>query len=449
MADYLKQFTQDEEQKLARKIRAVYRDAAKDVREKLRHFQAQHAAKDAAYRKKLSEGEITLEDYKAWQRGQVFQGKQWQQKLDDVTQVYVNADEKARQLLGGTSKNVFAEAANFTAFDIDNHTQMGVAWNIYDQKTVDRLLEDNPQMLPKWKIDEKKDYTWNARRVRNEVAQGIIQGESIDKIGARLTSQLAASNADKMNMFARTAVTGAQNAGRMERLHEAQDLGIKVKKKWLATLDNRTRDSHADLDGQEVDVDQKFKVTVDGHVMEIDYPGDPTAPPELVYNCRCTLTYVYPKYQGQGQRRAYNDPDSRESEVISDRTYREWKSREQANRQKRGHNNVLPSADERDILKSPPLINYPQKQFGRKIGKHAADYGLDPTKAEDRAKMLSIADDIYKNADERTKGKWSGKMEDVLFSRKGEDVVITELDGTFITILKGGAENARFKNSRK
>ncbi len=126
-------------------------------------------------------------------------------------------------------------------------------------------------------------------------------------------------------MFARTAVTGAQNAGRMERLHEAQDLGIKVKKKWLATLDSRTRDSHADLDGQEVDVDQKFKVVVDGHTMEIDYPGDPTAPPELVYNCRCTLTYVYPKYQGQGQRRAYNDPDSRESEVISSRTYREWK----------------------------------------------------------------------------------------------------------------------------
>lgn len=89
----------------------------------------------------------------------------------------------------------------------------------------------------------------------------------------------------------RTALTGAQNAGRIEAMHEQQEMGIEVKKKWIATLDDRTRDAHAQLDGQVVDVDEPFRV--DG--MEIMEPGDPSAPPELVYNCRCTLGYVYPQ----------------------------------------------------------------------------------------------------------------------------------------------------------
>ena len=72
--------------------------------------------------------------------------------------------------------------------------------------------------------------------------------------------------------------------------------------KWLATLDSRTRDSHADLNGQEVDADQTLGSP--WTVMEIDYPGDPTAPPESASSCRCTLTCVYPKYNaGAGQRR--------------------------------------------------------------------------------------------------------------------------------------------------
>ena len=70
-------------------------------------------------------------------------------------------------------------------------------------------------------------------------------------------------------------------------------MGIKVKKKWLAAHDNRVRDTHAELDGQEVDADEPFEV--DG--MQIMYPGDPSAPPEMVYNCRCTLIYVYPEYE--------------------------------------------------------------------------------------------------------------------------------------------------------
>lgn len=302
---------------LSEELKRTYLQAAKEAEKKLNTFWARYRAKDAQKRKLLEEGKITEAEYKRWREGQMFTGERWKEKLDDITQVYVDADKKAREIIGGTEKNVFVKFANSTGKDIGSHVA-GFSFDLYDKRTVELLLKTDPTMLPRWKINEKKDYVWNEKRVKNAVAQGIIQGESIDDIGKRLTKELSAKNADQMTMFARTAITGAQNAGRIEMLHDAQNMGIKVKKKWLATLDQRTRDAHRDLDGQVVDIDEPF--IVDGK--KIMYPCDPNADPSLVYNCRCTLTYVYPKYQP-----ALKDGGRREQttgEVIKNQMYREW-----------------------------------------------------------------------------------------------------------------------------
>lgn len=316
MADHVQQYADKEEQALAKKLKAIYKQAAIDVKRKMEEFQQKHAVKSAKMLAEVKAGTRTMDNYQDWLKGQVFIGKQWEQKLKDITNVYTNADQKARDLLTDTQRNIFTEAANYTAYDLEKGMRGAISFNLYDKNTVRRLLRDNPQMLPKWKIDQPKDYTWNAQRVRKSVTQGIIQGESVAAIGKRLFTELAASNAKKMIMFARTAVTGAQNAGRIERLQEATDMGIHCRKRWLATLDDRTRDTHQDLDGQEREINQPFEVAG----MTIDYPGDPNAPAELVFNCRCTLTYSYPKYGTlRGERR-----DQLNDTNIEDMTYYEW-----------------------------------------------------------------------------------------------------------------------------
>ena len=40
------------------------------------------------------------------------------------------------------------------------------------------------------------------------------------------------------------------------------------------------------MDGQEVDPDDVF---VDGNGNKLEYPGDPSADPSTVYNCRCSM----------------------------------------------------------------------------------------------------------------------------------------------------------------
>lgn len=108
-------------------------------------------------------------------------------------------------------------------------------------------------------------------------------------------------------------------------------------------------------------------------------------------------------------------------------------------------------------FKSPELkIN--GKQFGKKSGKHAQDYGLDPKVPENRQWIKNHIKNIHKSPNEVRQGSWRGigkKLPDgnrgsgdALFYRKGNDVVVTDMQGNFITLLKDGAiMNARFRNA--
>ena len=64
--------------------------------------------------------------------------------------------------------------------------------------------------------------------------------------------------------------------------------GIVMKREWLATNDSRTRHWHAELDGEEVDIDEPW-VNEFGEIM---FPGDPSADPANTYNCRCSMRSI-------------------------------------------------------------------------------------------------------------------------------------------------------------
>ena len=115
---------------------------------------------------------------------------------------------------------------------------------------------------------------------------------------------------------ARTAVTGAQNAGRQDSYVAAEKMGIKMKREWLATLDNRTRHAHAILDGQRVAVNEPFQV--DGH--KIMFPGDPTAEAYLIYNCRCTLIAAVDGVDTSDALRRDRDG------LLPDMTFAQWEA---------------------------------------------------------------------------------------------------------------------------
>lgn len=299
----------------AKKLREVYKNAWFDIRKKMDDFTKRHIRKAAEMRRQLEAGEITQAAYDLWMKGQVFIGEQWNAKLHQISEIMDKANGEAMSIVNDRKMDVFAENYNYAAYQLEKRAHGAVNFGVYNDKAVSKLLKENPKMLPEWKIHERKDYSWNRQKVENCITQGIIQGESIDQITNRMTDALITSNENRMRLFARTSMTGAQNAGRQAQMEDAEELGIKVKKRWVATLDDRTRDTHAELDGQEVPIDEPFEV--DG--MEIMFPGDPNADPSLVYNCRCAMIQVYEGIDRKSIRRDMDD------NAVEDMTYKEWK----------------------------------------------------------------------------------------------------------------------------
>jgi hypothetical protein len=68
----------------------------------------------------------------------------------------------------------------------------------------------------------------------------------------------------------------------------AESTGYALKKYWIATYDDRTRDTHLVVEQQNpLAKDDKFKVGE----YDMEYPGDPSGGVEEIVNCRCVITY--------------------------------------------------------------------------------------------------------------------------------------------------------------
>lgn len=328
MPDYGQMLADQAVAEIAKRLRKIYDQAAKDLRAKFADFQRRHLAKQSEMLDKLNAGEITKAAYDSWMMGQLFIGKQWKDKIDQATRIMNNANKAAADIVNKGRFDIFAENYNYSSYLLDKAFKVDMGFNLFSTEAVARLIKKAPKLLPEWKIDQAKDYIWNHSKILNSITQGIIQGERLDRIVSRLVRDLVTQNYNRMRTFARTAVTGAQNAGREKQMEDAAEMGIKGKKKWVATLDDRTRDTHQELDGDEVDIGKPFKVMVKGKWEEIMRPGDPNALPCLVYNCRCTLIEVYDGITRKSVRRAYETDERgyRKSYIVKDMNYKQWKA---------------------------------------------------------------------------------------------------------------------------
>ena len=327
MPDYGSRFADRKIKKIDRQLRVIYNQAEKELQRKLEDFVRASARRDQDKRALVQAGLMTKDQYRDWRAGQIFQQRQWQDKVKAVQRVMYSHNVQAAKIVHENKMSVFAENYNHAAFQGEMTT--GISFNVVNTQTIAALIKDRPQLLPEWKIDQPKDYSWNYRKVNNAITEGIIQGESIDQIADRIVKKLSTQNENKMRMFARTAVTQAQNAGRLAQMEDAADMGIKIEKQWLATLDSRTRHWHRDRDGETVPYNEEF-------TGGLEYPGDPAGDPADVYNCRCTMISIYPEYRDISHqtrvRMAYGEYEDEEgihrfSYLTQDpEAYQKWKA---------------------------------------------------------------------------------------------------------------------------
>jgi len=110
-------------------------------------------------------------------------------------------------------------------------------------------------------------------KLRTTLSEGIMEGESIPKLRDRVASVYEDAKGYRATLISRTETTTTVNSGALDTYRAAKI----EKKEWLATLDNRVRPEHEDMNGEVVGIDEPFS---NGSMS----PDEP--------NCRCTVLPV-------------------------------------------------------------------------------------------------------------------------------------------------------------
>lgn len=335
MADQAHDFADRKIAEFQAEVWETYQQAQADAQEALSAFLKRFEKEDAKRRKLVEKGEMTKAEYRSWRQGQILRSKQLSSTLDQVSQAMVNANQVAMAALAGKLPEVYAENANYSAFWVCKETGLAVGFDLVDPDTVQHMLTAGEAVLMLPSVNVAKDMAWNRKLVASQLTQGVLLGESIPKM-ARRVQRVTGSNYATAVRTARTTVTGAENAGRVHSYKRAKDMGIKLQKEWLATLDGRTRHSHRQLDGQKIPNEDGAKFD-----NGCRYPGDPQGRYDEICNCRCTLVAAIEGVDTSDAERWSRLPEGM--------TYEEWK------------NELAPKHVENDTEndKPPELLSFP------------------------------------------------------------------------------------------
>lgn len=151
-----------------------------------------------------------------------------------------------------------------------------------------------------------------ADRTTTALLSAAANGEGYRKV-AKQIGELTEANYKQALRIARTEGGRVQSTAKQKAYEEAENIGVKLEKRWLATLDKKTRTQHQILDGQTVGVDEKFKF--DGY--EADGPrlfGNAS----LDVNCRCTTIGIVNGISPATRK------DGETGGIVEYKTYNEW-----------------------------------------------------------------------------------------------------------------------------
>lgn len=151
-----------------------------------------------------------------------------------------------------------------------------------------------------------------AEKVTHNIISGLFEGKSYAEIARRVNEETEASYKQALRIT-RTEGGRTQSTTTQKGYIEAKKKGIDIKKRWLATLDKKTRHDHRELDGQTVEVDEKF--TIRGHTAE--GPRLFGVASEDV-DCRCTTIEIVDGIAPEVRK------DNETKTVIQYKSYSEW-----------------------------------------------------------------------------------------------------------------------------
>ena len=329
MADIAHELTDRELEKMERHLSAIYARAEKDVAAEFKPvLKAVKKNADELY-KAIQEAEDEKAEkaaknvYKAFYRSEVLRRADFAKASQNAQKRLYRANEEAARYINSKTAHIYA--INY------NQIGRGLQRDLdgYSFKPVSEEDAEEYGQISQQTVDEKKDEKWNRKNIRNAVIAGALLYYAVDKIFGNTAKSTAKKNRDSSNRQANDMLTDAESKGRLDSMYRANDEGFEVKKFWIATLDNRTRDTHIEYDSiGTVELDYEY-------APGLKKPKDPNCSIMAeVCNCRCRI--LYDTGHGRSATRtaregdvtgSYKKPSSftgTETVNVPNMTYKEW-----------------------------------------------------------------------------------------------------------------------------
>jgi SPP1 gp7 family putative phage head morphogenesis protein len=264
------------EKEYEREVAKIWRDSLSQIR----------AEMGSIYEKYAQNGLLTRAEMTRYNRLTTLE-KNMQAIVKDATKESVKIIKRLKP-------EEYGEAFFRTAKAFDDAATVALSWGPLDKAAVAASLEN-----PFLEEAVKKALFVGASNVRTAINNGLALGQSYTDMMKDLKGMVNKENFEIMRIL-RTELHDAQEAGTAASYEEAIEHGIEGKVIWLATLDDRTRESHADMDGEEQNEDGMFILRGKNGTYECPYPGYEGLPAEERINCRCTTAFQLTGYTPGG-----------------------------------------------------------------------------------------------------------------------------------------------------
>ena len=191
--------------------------------------------------------------------------------------------------------DAYQESYYRTAWVLSNQVKSDLGFSLLDRKLVEKAIQ-NPLDRVGFLQRNRDNQARLTRQLREHLAQSLIQGEAYGTAARRIKERMDVG-ATNVIRIAQTEMHRTRQQAKLDSMEEGAKAGVVVKKMWVATIDDRTRDSHQELDGVTIDLDEDFE----GEEGSGPAPGMLGSAEEDI-NCRCTMIEVVDGFEPNERR---------------------------------------------------------------------------------------------------------------------------------------------------
>src|SRR5699024_4648856 len=199
--DLAHEWTDNELERLERRIARVYREASDDLQKTVDayfdHFKERDKEMKALIGTIQNGKEWTEQDYLQWRLNQIGRGERFDDLAVKVAERYTKANETAIAYVNDDTPSIYSLNRNYAAYTIEQ-VAGDVGFTLWDEQTVKRLIVEEPDLMPYYPPEKAVkrgiDLAYGKKQITASVTSSILQGRSIKGIADDLQNRISDMN---------------------------------------------------------------------------------------------------------------------------------------------------------------------------------------------------------------------------------------------------------------